>query len=291
MASEPIGMGEEKHPAGGNALLTTYDLGGKQVHTPLWIVQFATDLNLQVDSAQLRRGFVHRPVRFSERFLTFTTIWNVADRPKYLKLGDKIKQHWALNFNEDRPTPMVFKYYGASKAWKGFIENWETHYAITDVVLSYTFNMRIALTPEKGAGQDIEIASTSKTDIPFAPTAGQVKDYGKSWYTGTYFESKLKGKSANSGANSQGANQDSGTNNEDGAGYAGAGNIRKGQRSKYKDTDAGSDDGAAADIEDATSSTAGDQFKYISKYLVWNTSNSSEYFDTTGNTKDNKNDE
>jgi len=188
MAGEPLGSGEKKNPPEGNALLTTRDIDGRIIRTPLWINQFSTGLSVQTDSAQLREKLSHRPVRFAERYLQFTTIWNVANRDKYIQLGGIIKNHWVYNLNEGgtaggQCSPMFFKYYGASKQWQGFIENWDTAFAITDVVLSYTFNMRIMMDRTK-----TEEISKIKGFGPFTPepedykpTAQHVKEF-TGWY-------------------------------------------------------------------------------------------------------------
>lgn len=174
--SNPLGQGERANPKNGNAYLTTYNLSGQKVVTPLWIDQFATDLNLQLDSAQLKKGLSHRPIRFTERFLTFSTLWNVLDRPKYIHLIEIIREHWAHNLNETRPTPMVLHYYGANKRWQGFIENASVGYAVTDVILRYQFQMRIIPAVS-------ESISKVKGTAPFAPTSQDIRDFGPDWYT------------------------------------------------------------------------------------------------------------
>jgi hypothetical protein len=183
MAGEPLGIGEEAHPPEGNALLTTIGLGGQIVKTPLWMDQFSTDLNIQIDTGQLRTQLVFRPIRFTERFLTFNTIWNVADRDKYIALGKQLKEHWAVNLNENNPTPMTLKYFGASKTWKGYIENWGIAYAITDVVLKYQFRMRLLMTETQKYSE-----ITNPKGAPFAPTAGDLSNYGPDWYSQQYWE-------------------------------------------------------------------------------------------------------
>lgn len=185
--ADPVGKGERKHPGIGNALLTTIDQHGNQVRTPLWIEQFATDLNLQIDSAQLRAGLSHRPIRVQERFLIFSTLWNVIDRPKYLDLVKRIKNHWVFSLNQGLPTPMKLDYYGANKRWMGFIENANVGYAVTDVVLRYQFQMRT-----------IPSGTTTFSHVgggraPFVPTAAYVKHWGDNWYTQNQFYAEVIG--------------------------------------------------------------------------------------------------
>ena len=174
--AEVVGRGERRHPPGGNALLTTRDANGKRVETFLWLSQFATDLNLQIDSAQLRRGLSHRPIRLLERTLVFSTLWNVKDRPKYVKLLESIREHWAYNLNEARPTSMALQYYGANKTWRGFIENGSIGYAVTDVVLTYQFQMRLI------PSVSTDISEMAGRDAPYAPTSQDVHEFGNGWY-------------------------------------------------------------------------------------------------------------
>jgi hypothetical protein len=175
--ANPLGQGERNHPSGGNTTLVTYDLKGNKVSTSLWINQFATDLNMQLDSAQGKAGLIHRPIRMTERFLTFSTLWNVNDRPKYVDLIRKIREHWAFNLNDNRDLkPMSLRYYGANKTWLGFIENADIGYAVTDVVLTYSFQMR--LIPNVAQVQ----STVNGIDAPYAPTSQDAKNYGPQWY-------------------------------------------------------------------------------------------------------------
>jgi len=171
----PLGRGERRHPRGGNTLLTTMTVEGNKRDTPLWISQFATDLNLQLDSAQVKTGLIHRPIRMTERFLVFSTLWNVADREKYVRLIDTLRQHWAFNLNENRLTPMRLRYYGGNKTWHGFIENAAIGYAVTDVVLTYQFQMRLI---PSITGPISRVSGKS----PFSPTAQDAKNFGTEWY-------------------------------------------------------------------------------------------------------------
>ena len=175
--ANPLGKGERKHPKGGNTTLTTYDLSGRPVKTQLWISQFATDLNMQIDSAQARDGLIHRPIRMTERFLVFSTLWNVRDRPKYLDLVRKLREHWAYNLNQSRDIkPMRLQYYGANKTWLGVIENATIGYAVTDVILTYSFQMR--LIPSVASAH----STVGGINAPFVPSAQDAKNYGNSWY-------------------------------------------------------------------------------------------------------------
>lgn len=180
-----VGQGERRHPGEGNTTLTTFSAGGGRVRTPLWISQFSTDLNLQIDSAQLRTGLSHRPIRLTERFLVFSTLWNVADRRKYEDLIRKIKEHWAHNLNEDLPSPMKLDYYGANKTWRGFIEAAQVGYAVTDVILTYQFQMRII--PDTAD----KVSKVIGGDAPYAPTSQDVKDFGEGWYGQSQFKADL----------------------------------------------------------------------------------------------------
>lgn len=180
--ANPLGQGERKHPSNGNATLLTYDLRGNKVFTPLWINQFATDLNMQVDSAQGRDGLIHRPIRMTERYLIFSTLWNVLDRPEYLDLVRKVREHWGFNLNSSRNLiPMRLVYYGANKTWLGFIENSTVGYAVTDVVLTYTFQMRII------PSVSTSFSAVNGVPAPYVPTAQDAKTYGAQWYTTAEF--------------------------------------------------------------------------------------------------------
>lgn len=172
----PIGRGETTNLKRGNAILTTINLNGNEIKNYLWIDSFNSDLNMEVSMSQLKRGLTYRPVRLQERVLTFNTIWNVADRPKYLQLIDNIRTHWSANLNESIPTPNKLTYFGANKTWYGFVLNGDQAYAITDVVLRYAFNMKVITT------QNTNDYATPKGIAPFMPTAGDVSDFGEQWY-------------------------------------------------------------------------------------------------------------
>lgn len=172
-----IGQGETNHPTSGNTILTTRSLNGNVVTTPMWINSFATDLNMQIDVAQLRDGLSYRPIRVAERFLVFSTLWNVLDRPKYVRFIKTLREHWAYNLNELKLTPMKLTYFGANKTWLGFIENASIGYAVTDVILQYQFQMRIVPT------QTQQISQVIGSPVPFAPTSQDAKSFGQAWYT------------------------------------------------------------------------------------------------------------
>jgi len=185
--SYPIGNGERKNPKGANCILTTSGKTGGIVNTPLWIDSFAIDLNLQLDTAQLRSRLSHRPIRLTERFLIFNTLWNVKDRDKYEILLDRIKNHWVFNLNEySAMTPMLLRYFGANKTWEGFIEGGSIGFAVTDVVLRYPFQMR--LMPKAAV-------NTSTLDgriTPYTPTMFDVSFFGDEWYRIRDFIDKFK---------------------------------------------------------------------------------------------------
>lgn len=172
----PIGTGESPNLPNGNAVLTTVDLNGREIKNYLWIDAFNSDLNMQIDITQTKRGLSYRPIRLQERTVTFNTVWNVKDRDKYVKLLDNIQTHWAANFNESIPTPSSLTYFGANKTWKGFILNASQAYVVTDVVLRFSFNMKL-ITP----------ASTTTANTtglaPFMPTSSDVTNFGAEWYT------------------------------------------------------------------------------------------------------------
>lgn len=139
----PIGLGELANLPDGNAILTLKDKNGESVNHKLWIDDFTSDLNMEIDITQLRSGYSFRPIRVQERVLTFTTIWSLANRPKYEALVEAIRAHWAYNFNELNPTPAYFTYFGANKTFAGFILNAERSYAVPDTLLSYSFDMKL----------------------------------------------------------------------------------------------------------------------------------------------------
>lgn len=170
----PLGTGEIPYPKnkGGNALLTTRDAQGQAIENWLWMANFATDLNLQIDTGQLRAGLTYRPIRMAERFLTFTALWNVKDRDKYLQLVKNLRTHWTYNLNEDQLTPMTLTYYGANKTWRGFVENASVSYAVTDVILSYDFRMRLIMKSSDTAADMLNAFSS-----PVSVYAGNVGEY------------------------------------------------------------------------------------------------------------------
>lgn len=179
MAEYPLGKGERGHPKLGNALLITRNANGDKVKSYLWIAQFSTNLNLQIDTAQVKSGRIYRPIRMAERFLVFSTLWNVKDRPKYLELRNKIRGHWEASLDALRPEPMQLIYYGGNKTWRGFIENIDIGYKVTDVILTYQFRMRL-LTSQT---DNKFYAKMTNGKSPMAPTSSTVKDFGVDWYS------------------------------------------------------------------------------------------------------------
>lgn len=167
----------------GNASLFTVDASGKYVNTPLWLSAWFTDLNLQLGASQLHTKVTYRPIRLAERFLMFSTLWNVKDRPKYAALVSKIRDHWNFNLMEPgSATPMRLAYYGrfgGRRQWTGFIENAEFSYKVTDVVLVYTFRMRLAITPSETVSGIGELIS-----FPYFPTSTDILQFDQAgWYS------------------------------------------------------------------------------------------------------------
>lgn len=142
-SSGPLGLGELANLPDGNSILTLKNKNGEDVDYKLWIDDFTSDLNMEIDITQLRSGYSYRPIRVQERTLTFTTIWSLANRPKYEELVEAIREHWAYNFNELLPTPAHFTYFGANKTFSGFILNAERRYAVPDTLLSFSFDMKL----------------------------------------------------------------------------------------------------------------------------------------------------
>lgn len=199
--AHPLGKGERRHGKRGNAFLVTHGRRGKNT-TPLWINQFATDLNLQLDSAQVKTGLIHRPIRLSERFLVFSTLWNVADRKEYVRLVAHIRAHWAFNLNENRLTPMRLSYPGANKTWMGFIEGATIGYAVTDVVLTYQFQMRLI---PSTAGPISKVKGVSS---PYSPTSADAHHFGSQWYKINEFVAELVGVGNEKSSGAKGGHQD-----------------------------------------------------------------------------------
>lgn len=185
----PIGQGEAVNLPNANAVLKTIDLNGDSVSNYLWIDSFNSDLNMEINITQLQNSLSYRPIRIQERILTFNTIWNVKDRPKYLQLFENIKTHWAANRKELILTPCQLTYFGANKTWEGFILNGSQSYTVQDVILRYSFNMKLIT-----GKQNISDTATSTGLAPFMPTAETVTDFGEEWYsrsdilTGTFGE-------------------------------------------------------------------------------------------------------
>lgn len=174
----PLGLGELPNAASGNSVLTLKSKDGQSVDYYLWINDFSSDLNMQLDIAQLRAGNTYRPIRIQERVLTFTTIWSLANRPLYEQLVDAIREHWAYNMNEFVPTPAYFTYFGANKTYKGFILGAQRSYAVPDTLLSYTFEMK--LMNSIGTENAAQVSNYSY----FVPRAEDVAISGLDmWYT------------------------------------------------------------------------------------------------------------
>lgn len=180
----PIGKGESPNLKRGNAILTTVGANGQEIKNYLWIDSFNSDLNMEINIAQLKRGMSYRPIRLQERTLTFNTVWNVAKRDEYLTLLNNIRQHWAINLNEDIPTPNKLTYFGANKTWYGFILSGDQAYAITDVVLRFGFNMKL-ITPQNKDG-----FAKQAGKAPFMPTSQAVNDFGEAWYSSEQISSE-----------------------------------------------------------------------------------------------------
>jgi len=174
----PLGTQERNHPAGENANLATTDVDGRKVNNPLWLTSIYTDLNMQLSTSQLKKGIVYRPIRLTERFLTFSAVWNVRDRQKYVAFLRNIRNHWAYSLNVEKPRPMQLTYYGAGKVFQGFIQKGDIGYTVQDVVLTYSFQMRLV-----SDTQNAKIAKLSTFDSPIAPTIGTINRYGSDWYT------------------------------------------------------------------------------------------------------------
>lgn len=174
----PLGLGESPNPSNGNSILTLKNKVGENVDYPLWINDFSTDLNMEIDMSQLRSGYTYRPIRIQERTITFTTIWSLANRPKYEKLVEAIRNHWAYNLNELVPTPAYFTYFGANKTYAGFILNAQRSYAVPDTVLSYTFDMKLMNT--KG----MDNAATVSQYSYYVPHPSDIELTGiEGWYS------------------------------------------------------------------------------------------------------------
>lgn len=173
----PIGTGEVASLPNANAILKTIDLDGKTISNKLWIDSFNSDLNMEINIAQLQNSLTYRPIRIQERILTFNTIWNVKDRPKYIELLNNIRTHWTANRKQTILTPCQLVYFGANKTWRGFILNGSQSYTVQDVILRYSFNMKLITT------QNTDGFATSKGLAPFMPTAETITDFGTEWYT------------------------------------------------------------------------------------------------------------
>lgn len=173
----PIGTGEASNLSDANAVLKTINSDGKIISNKLWIDSFNSDLNMEINITQLQNSLSYRPIRIQERILTFNTIWNVKNRPKYIELLNNIRTHWAVNRKESILTPCELTYFGANKTWAGFILNGSQSYTIQDVILRYSFNMKLITT------QNTDGFATSTGLAPFMPTAETITDFGEEWYT------------------------------------------------------------------------------------------------------------
>lgn len=176
----PLGLGELANLPDGNSILTLKDKNGQSVNHKLWINDFTSDLNMEIDTTQLRSGYSYRPIRIQERVLTFTTIWSLANRPKYEALVEAIREHWAYNFNELVPTPAYFTYFGANKTFAGFILNAERSYAVPDTLLSYSFDMKLMTSNVNEYVSEVSMYSY------YIPRPDSIKINGiDGWYAGT----------------------------------------------------------------------------------------------------------
>lgn len=182
----------------GNALLVLRSRQGNIVRRFLWINQIATDLNLQITEAQLRSRVGHVPIRLAERELIFTTLWAVRSeqqgaggflaytRNDYEELVARIRDHWAYSLDLNVPVPMKLLYYGANKSFLGHIEGSQMTYNWNDVVLSFSFTMRLINSPN--ISYDSLIGGA-----PFVPTSSFVKNWGPGWYTVSQLDALVTG--------------------------------------------------------------------------------------------------
>lgn len=206
---EPIGYGSDRVPGEvrpyGNSLLITRrrrkgDENGLRVETPLVLVSFETDLDLQIDEGQLRGRRVYRPIRMAERMLNFSVKFpaykvygdgkrsrlrphrRLYPNPHKRLLSEVIIDHWRFNMTKDAAVPMKLHYWGAKKVWKGYIERMPMATAWDDI--SVTLNLRMRLVTSVG---DTKYSKAVGRKSPYAPTSympgrEDVNEFGRSWY-------------------------------------------------------------------------------------------------------------
>lgn len=155
-----------------NASLSTVNTRGERVRTPIWITTFQMDLQLEMQSAQLRKGMSHRPIRTQERYVEFGVTWNAgrSDRGLFHK---RIREHqdWCLNHAIES---MVLNY-KVLGSFRGLIEN--TPDGAERFVPTYkdTYRFRVWNRAPRAS------TATGRSS-PLLPTKSSVSNYGEGWY-------------------------------------------------------------------------------------------------------------
>lgn len=176
----PLGMGDFPAPPQGNALLTTASRGGIPVQSYLWLSSLFTDLNLSLDSAQTKSGVTHRPIRIQSRYVSFTVLFSVKNRPKFELLNQRIRDHWVYNLNGTGAIakPMTLHCFTIGKVYQGFIGEEVIGHAWNQVIYAPQFTMSIL------GNTDVTPAQIIGDPEPFVPHRGDVGGYSDwEWYS------------------------------------------------------------------------------------------------------------
>lgn len=150
-----------------------------ELSIPLNITGFSLSKSLNVSTAQLRQGEVHRPIRTQGPSLTFTCEWSLAKYDQMEWVTDRIVEHFLLSMkNGLNPPLMSLIYPPQAKVWTGIIEQAPRGDRRFTSKYVRTFTMRL-ISPNL-----VKAYSTVEGSSPLAPPSGPVvPDYGEDWYS------------------------------------------------------------------------------------------------------------
>lgn len=124
-----------------NAMLETRSTLGHSQRMRLNISSFQTGLELQMNSAQLQTGVVHRPVRRQEQYLTFTVDWSLQRYAEMDHFMDHLRQHFRYSLAV--PSRMTFYYLPIKRSWEGIIDGVQRSAERFTPMYSRTYRMRL----------------------------------------------------------------------------------------------------------------------------------------------------
>lgn len=158
-----------------NALLESRSRSGGLQRMKINISSFDVGLNLQVDTAQLQYGAVHRPIRVSEQMLSFSIDWSVQRKKEEEHFMRHILDHHKRSLIS--PSPMTLHYYGINRTFRGIIDGVQRSAQVTDVLKRKTYRMRLfSATPKVS-----KVNPLTAVGLPI-PTATTVTHGLNNWY-------------------------------------------------------------------------------------------------------------